>query len=120
MFYRRKLGEDTKLSSTHTSRLLDTLAACRRHITDLSVQIGRASPVESRSITPQGGEAAALPFGRPRGSKSHGRYNLINFSMLLSATQSASLSVFLTYFPRFLVHLANLHLILNGGILYLT
>ena len=25
-------------------------------------------PVESRSITPQGGEAVALTFGRPRGS----------------------------------------------------
>ncbi len=36
-------------------------AACRGHKTD------GVSPVESRSITPQGEEAVALPFGRPRG-----------------------------------------------------
>ncbi len=36
------------------------------------------SPVESRSITPQGGEAVALPFGRTRGFKPHVRYNLIH------------------------------------------
>jgi hypothetical protein len=44
------------------SRLLGNPAACRGHKTD------GVSPVESRSITPQGGEAVALPFGRPRGS----------------------------------------------------
>ena len=37
-------------------------AACRGHKTD------GVSPVKSRSITPQGGEAVALSFGRPRGS----------------------------------------------------
>ncbi len=42
-------------------RLLGTLAACRGQITD------GVSPVELRSITPQGGDAIALPFGRPRG-----------------------------------------------------
>ncbi len=43
-------------------------AACRGHITDLPAQAGRVSPVESRSIPPQGGESVALPFGRPLGS----------------------------------------------------
>jgi hypothetical protein len=43
-------------------RLLGNPAACRGHKTD------GVSPVESRSITPQGGEAAALPFGQLRGS----------------------------------------------------
>ena len=43
-------------------RLLGNPAACRGHKTD------GVSPVESRSITPQGGEAVALPFGRARGS----------------------------------------------------
>ncbi len=33
--------------------------------------------MESRSITPQGGEAADLPFGRTRGYNPHVRYNLI-------------------------------------------
>ncbi len=42
--------------------ILGIPAACRGHKTD------GVSPVESRSITPQGGEAVALPFGRPRGS----------------------------------------------------
>ncbi len=37
--------------------LLGNPAACRGHKTD------GVSPVESRSITPQGGEAVALPFG---------------------------------------------------------
>ena len=37
--------------------LLDNPAACRGHKTDV------VSPVESRSITPQGGESVALPFG---------------------------------------------------------
>jgi hypothetical protein len=46
-------------------------AALRRHITD------GVSPVESRSITPQGGEAVALPFGQTRGFKLCVRYNLI-------------------------------------------
>ncbi len=45
--------------------------ACRGHSTD------GGSLLESQSITPQGGEAAALPFGRPRGTKPRGRYNLI-------------------------------------------
>ena len=36
------------------------------------------SPVESRSITPQGGEAVAPAFGRPRGFKPRGRYNLMH------------------------------------------
>ncbi len=35
------------------------------------------SPVELRSITPQGGEVEALPFGRARGFKPRVRYNLI-------------------------------------------
>jgi len=43
-------------------RLLGNPAACRGHNTD------GVSPVESWSITPQGGEAVALPFGRARGS----------------------------------------------------
>ncbi len=34
---------------------------CRGHKTD------GVSPVESRSITPQEGDAVALPFGQPRG-----------------------------------------------------
>ncbi len=42
--------------------LLGNPAACRGHETD------GVSPVESRSITPQGGEAVALSFGRPRDS----------------------------------------------------
>ena len=33
--------------------------------------------MESRSITPQGGESAVLPFGRTRGFKPRVRYNLI-------------------------------------------
>ncbi len=44
-------------------------AARRGHITD------GVSPAESRSITPQEGEAAALPFGRTRGFKPGVRYN---------------------------------------------
>ena len=51
------------ISLTSTSfKLLGNPAACRGHKTD------GISPVESRSITPQGGELVALPFGRPRGS----------------------------------------------------
>ncbi len=46
-------------------------AARRGYFTD------GVSPVESRSITPQGGVVVALPFGRPRDSKPRGRYNLI-------------------------------------------
>ncbi len=42
--------------------LLGNPAACRGHKAD------GISPVESRSVTPQGGEALALPFGRPGGS----------------------------------------------------
>ena len=42
--------------------LLCNSTACRGHKTD------RGFPVELRSITLQGGEALALPFGRPRGS----------------------------------------------------
>jgi len=120
VFYRRKLGEDTKHSSTHTSRLLGNPAACRGHITDLPAQADRVSPVESRSIAPQGERSGSSSLWPTTRFKSRGRYNLINFSMLLSATQSASLSVFWTYLPRFLVHLASLHLSLNGGILCLN
>ncbi|MCZ6450250.1 MAG: hypothetical protein O6918_05220 [Deltaproteobacteria bacterium] len=39
--------------------------------------------MESRSITPQGREAAALPFGRTRGFKLRVRYNLICWWMFL-------------------------------------
>ncbi len=42
--------------------LLGNPAACRGHETD------GVPPVESRFIIPQGGEAVALPFGRPRDS----------------------------------------------------
>ncbi len=41
-------------------------------------------PVELRSLTPQGGEAAALPFGRTRGFKPRVRYNLIRLSNLVN------------------------------------
>ncbi len=41
------------------------------------------SPVELRSITPQGEEAAALPFGRTRGFKPRVRYYLISFRNLV-------------------------------------
>ncbi len=48
--------------------LLANPAACRGHETDLPAQAGGVSHVELRSITPQGGEAVALPIGRPRDS----------------------------------------------------
>jgi len=58
--------EDREFRHVSFSRTLQILlgnpAACRGHMTD------GGSPVESRSITPQGGEALALPFGRPRRS----------------------------------------------------
>ncbi len=34
----------------------------------MPAEAGGGSPVESRSITPQGGEAVAFPSGRPRAS----------------------------------------------------
>ena len=37
--------------------------------------------MELRSISPQGGEAAALPFGRTRGFKPRVRYNLIGLEL---------------------------------------
>jgi hypothetical protein len=39
------------------------------------------SPAELRSITPQGGEAVALSFGRTRGFKPRVRYILILMSL---------------------------------------
>ncbi len=52
-------------------RLLGNPVACRGHKAD------GVSPVESRSITPQGGEAATLPFVRTRGFNPRDPYNLI-------------------------------------------
>ncbi len=47
--------------------------------------------MESRSITPPGGEAAALPFGRTRGFKPRVRYNLI-ISNIKTQTETPSKS----------------------------
>ncbi len=52
---------DDKTSEFEIGEIISMPAACRGHITD------GVSPVESRSITPQGREAVALPFGQPRG-----------------------------------------------------
>ncbi|MCZ6451886.1 MAG: hypothetical protein O6918_13625, partial [Deltaproteobacteria bacterium] len=69
--YVNSIDRTRKQIRVHPYRFLGNPAACRGHKTD------GVSPVESRSITPQGGEAVALPFGRPRGMKPRGRYNLI-------------------------------------------
>ena len=114
MFYRRKLGEESKHSSTHTSKLLGNPAVCRGHKSD------GGSPVKSRSIIPQGGEAVALPFDRPRGSNLVVDITWLTLVCFSQLRNRLPLSVFWTYFPRFLVHLASLHLSLNGGILCLS
>ncbi len=63
---RRELRDDY----CDTPRLAaGTLPTCLRR------QVGYP-PVESQSITPQGGEAVDLPFGRLRGFISRGRYHL--------------------------------------------
>ena len=49
----------------------------RAHHPEQGRRTDGVSPVESRSITPQGGEAAAFPFGRTRKFKLRVRYNLV-------------------------------------------
>jgi len=61
------------------------------------------SPVESRSITPQGGEAAALPFDRTPGFKLRVRYSLIllrSFDYSALKRRVASFSPVVKYLPR--------------------
>ncbi len=53
-------------------------AACRGHKTDLPAQAGGGSPVESRSISPQGGRSGSSSLWSTSGVKPRGRYNLIS------------------------------------------
>ena len=83
-------------------KLLGYPAACRGHITD------EVSPVESRSISPQG-VAAALSFSRPRCFKPWSRYNLIlTGSLDLNEFRSPSPPVLLGF------KISNLRILCEG------
>ena len=70
-------GELEGILKKITRSPLSSLIQCKPRLLR-RVQSRWGFPVESRSITPPGGEAAALPFGRTRGFKPRDRYNLID------------------------------------------
>ena len=67
-----RIGERKKLMVG----LLGYPAACRGYIADLPAQAGGVSPVESQSITPQGGRSGSSSVWSTTGFKTCGRYNL--------------------------------------------